>query len=182
MASRKGRLFLLALVIALATVLISQGTLRMMSPALALERAGTELVRLDPPAQPKEALYFIAFFTADLTIQILDLSGKIIGEGEHGGEVKCNRNNCNQATRLQLNDIEYKYKFTTRQALDPVAQRAVVEGMGTISSPGQKERFSFTATFQDNRDGTVLIRYGASRSDASFILPRAPGRLEFRAR
>ena len=46
----------------------------------------------------------------------------------------------------------------------------------------KKSGFLFTATFQDNQDGTVSVRYEASRPDASFIIPQAPGRLEFRRR
>jgi len=180
--------FLLAVVIGFATVLISLGALGMMAPALA---QGPELEKNVPVAQPPppdDDWFFIIVFTDPAKIEITDLTGNPAGEGTHVGEVRCNRNNCSQKTQLDLtlpltDPWSVEYKFTTRQALDPVEERAVVEGQGTISSRrGQKERFSFTATFQNNRDGTVWVRYEASRSDASFIIPRAPGRLEFQSR
>jgi hypothetical protein len=181
MQSIKIRSFLLAVISGLAALFISIGLLEM-SPALALERAGAEPMRLDPPAQPPppddDDLVFIAFFTDPLTIQVTDLSGNVVGEGVHESEVRCNGENCSQKTLLDFTDpgfAEYEYKFTTRQAVDPVEERAIVEGTGTISSHGQKERFLFTATFQNNRDGTVSVTYQASRPDASFIIPRLPG-------
>ena len=183
MVSKKRRSFLLAVAVGFAALVVSLGLLEM-SPALALERAGTDSVRLDAPAQAPpndDDLQFIAFFTDDLSIEITDLSGKVIGEGGHGGAVRCNRNNCSQETQLQFTvpltdpDLVYEYKFTTRKALDPASRIAVVGGRGTISSHGQKERFLFTATFRDNGGGTVAIRYEASNPDASFIIPEAPG-------
>jgi len=190
MVSRKRRSFLLAVAVGFGVLVVSLGLLEI-SPALALERAGTDSVRLDAPAQAPpndEDLIFIAYFTDDLSIDITDLSGNIIGEGEHGGAVRCNRNNCSQETQLQFTvpltdpDLVYEYKFTTRQALDPVEERAVVSGRGTISSLGQKERFLFTATFQNNRDGTLSVRYEASRPDASFIIPEQPGTFRISSR
>jgi hypothetical protein len=166
-----------------AALLISISLLEV-SPALAMERTGTEPLRLDPPAQPPppndEDLLFIAFFTDDLSL-IMDLSGNVIDdEGEHGGEARCNGDNCNKKAQVIISPSDvvttvYEYKFTTRQALDPDEGTAVVSGIGTISSRGQKERFSFTASFRDNRDGTVAVTYVASRPDASFIIPEAPG-------
>ena len=115
-------------------------------------------------------------FTDLLDIEITDLSGNVVGEGQHEGKVRCSGNsNCSQATQLQLNGIEYEYKFKARQALDPDERRAVVEGTGTIVRDDKKERFLFTATFEDNRDGTVRVRYEASRPDASFRVPKSPG-------
>jgi hypothetical protein len=182
MASKKLRSFLLAVAMGLAMVLISTSLLET-SPALARERAGTEPVRLDPPAQapPPEDFLFIVVFTDDLSI-ITYLSGNVIGEGEHGGEVKCNGDNCSKKTQLTVPYGSVEYKFTTRQALDPEEDRVVVAGSGKISSLGQKERFLFTATFEDNRDGTVRVTYVASRSDASFIIPRAPGTFSISSR
>ena len=58
----------------------------------------------------------------------------------------------------------------------------LVGGKGTVSNDGQKERFLFTATFENNRDGTVAVRYEASRPDASFVIPRVPGRFEISRR
>jgi hypothetical protein len=173
--------FLLALAISVVAVVISIGLLQI-SPALALERVGTEPMYLDPLAQPPlpDHLRFVAFFDDDLTVQITDLIGDVIGEGVHGGRVKCNGTSCSQQTYLRLDTASaetttYEYRFSSRQAIDPVARSVVVTGTGTISSQGQKERFSFTAVLQDNRDGTVSVTYVASRLDASFIVPRAPG-------
>jgi hypothetical protein len=189
MVSKKLWSFLMAAAMGILAVVVSIGLLEV-SPALALDRTGIESVRLAPPAQPPppndDDLQFIAFFTDDLSI-ITDLSGNVIGEGEHGGKIRCNKNTCNQQTNLTFrvvftDPIVYEYKFTTRLALNPEEESAVVAGKGTISSRGQKERFSFTATFQNNRDGTVWVRYEASRPDASFIIPEAPGRFVFRSR
>jgi hypothetical protein len=183
MVSKKLWSLLLAVAMGVVAVVISIG-LPEMSSALALEPAGTEPMYLDPLAQPPppnaDDFQFVAFFTDDLTVQITDPSGNVVGEGVHGGEVKCKRNGCSQQTYLSFGlplaeSTVYEYKFTTRLALDPEEERVVVEGKGTISSRGQKERFSFTATFQNNRDGTVSVGYVASRPDASFIIPRAPG-------
>jgi len=69
----------------------------------------------------------------------------------------------------------YEYKFGTRLALNAEEQVVVVEGRGAISGGGEKERFSFTATFRNNGDGTVFVAYAASRPDASFIIASAPG-------
>ena len=183
MVSKKLWSFLLAAAMGVVAVVISVGFLEM-SPALALERAGTESMYLDPLAQPLQAkddeLRFVAVF-ADSTVQIMDPSGSVVGEGVHGGEVKCKKDKCSQQTYLSLGVpfaefTVYEYKFATLQALDPVAERVVVAGTGTISSRVQKERFSFIATFQNNGDGTTMsVRYEASRPDASFIIPTAPG-------
>jgi len=180
MVSKKLWSFLLAIAGGLLAVVVSIGSLDV-SPAFALERTGIESARLAPPAQPPLPNVWVAVvFTDPAVIQITDLSGNVIGEGKHGGKVRCNSNTCNQQTYLTfgvpLTDlIVVEYRFTTRQALDPEEESVVVAGEGTISSQGQKERFSFTATFQNNRDGTVSARYEASRPDASFIIPRTSG-------
>jgi hypothetical protein len=70
-----------------------------------------------------------------------------------------------------ISTAEYQYKFKTWQAHDLDARRLVVAGSGTILNGDQKERFLFTATIQDNRDGTLAVTYVASRPDASFIIP-----------
>jgi hypothetical protein len=183
----KMRSLLLAVISGLAAVLISIGLLGL-SPALAQERELSGPVRQAAPEQPPpdDDFVIIVVFTDPAKIQITDLSGKVIGEGEHGGEVRCNRNKCSQKTQLSFgvpltDPTVYEYKFTTRQAIDPEAERAVVGGTGTISNRGQKERFSFTATFQNNKDdhnrndGTVSVTYQASRPDASFMIPKSPG-------
>jgi hypothetical protein len=192
MVSIRMRSVLLAVMMGLGAVFVSIGVLGM-SPAQAheLELTGSpSLAPAQPPPPDDDDLGFVAlYFTEPLTIQITDLSGNVVGEGVHGGEVRCNRNNCSQTTQLiytiPLTDwlwSEYEYKFTTRQAIDPVEERVVVGGTGTISSRGQKERFSFTAVFQNNRDGTVWVRYEASRPDASFIIPAAPGTFSISSR
>lgn len=184
---------LLVVSIGLAAVFITLGLLGTTSEVLAQEQAETEPTYIDPfyqppPPDPDEDLQFIAFFTDEVPIQITDLSGNVLGEGLHQGEVKCNSNNCSQKTVLSVgyyftDPVTYEYQFTTRQALDPEEERVVVSGKGRISSDGQKERFSFTATFQNNRDGTVWVRYEASIPDASFIIPYSSGTFEiFRRR
>ena len=173
--------FLLVLVSAFGAMLILTGLLGM-SPALAKGVEVTEPVILAPPAQrpPDDDWVIIVVFTDPVTSQVTDLSGNVIGEGTHEGAARCNRNHCNQKTsllyRIPLTEpYSIEYKFTTQQALDPEAERAVVKGTGTLSRRGQKERFSFTATFQNNMDGTVWVRYEASKPDASFIIPKSPG-------
>lgn len=181
MVSRKLWSVLSAVAVGFLAVVVSIGLLDV-SPALALQQTGTESVRLAPPAQPppNDDFVFVVVFTDPARVQITDLSGNARGEGEHMGKVRCNSNTCNQQTQLTFgipvtDPIVYEYKFTTRQALDPDEESVVVAGKGTISSRGQKARFSFTATFQNNGDGTVLARYDASRPDASFIIPRTSG-------
>lgn len=182
MVSKKLWSFLLAVAMGVVAVIVSIGSLEI-SSALAREGAGTKPMYLDPPAQPpppNNNVQFAAFFTEETSIQITDLSGNVVGEGMHGGEVKCNRDKCSQRTDLSFgipltDPTVYEYKFTTRQGLDPENERVIVAGEGAISSHRQKERFSFTATFQNNRDGTVSVSYAASRPDASYIVPRAPG-------
>lgn len=174
MISRQQRSFLLAVMAGLTAVFISLGVFGTLSPALAQE---PELAIKAPISQAPSRdtdIHFIAVFTDPPAYSIQDLDGIVIGEGTHEGQVRC-RNNCNQKTQLQLNGSEYEYQFKTREAVDLDERRVVVAGMGTINRNGQKERFLFTATFQDNRDGTVWVRYEASRSDASFIVPNSPG-------
>jgi hypothetical protein len=174
-----------AMLIGLAAVLVSLGLLEM-SRVPVQARTASEPVLWDLSAQPPPDFTLAAYFTDDLPIQVADLSGNVIGEGTHGGRIRCNGNTCSQKTELDIPisvistlSLQVEYQYTTRQALDPVAERAVVAGKGTIFSRGQKERFSFTGIIQDNRDGTVSVTYVASRPDASFIIPRAPGRLRY---
>ena len=191
MPSRNRSRILLAVTLGIV-VLFSSLVILEMSPVLALEREVTGPVKQAAPEQPPppfndDELIFSAYFTEDLEIQITDLSGNVIGEGTHQGQVKCYRDNCNQTTQLTLSPplregIVYEYKFTSRQVLDPEAQRVVVAGTGTIANQGQKERFSFIATFQNNQDGTVGVKYEASRPDASFIIPRSAGTFKISAR
>lgn len=127
---------------------------------------------------PNYTLPEVSLTTEATLLTVLDLAGNPIGEGVHGGDLKCIRDNCNKRIRLTVGEIEFEYQFKTLQAFDAEEMRAVVAGTGTIDNGRQKERFSFIATFQDNGDGTVTIRYEASRPDASFIIQRAPGTIE----
>ena len=125
-------------------------------------------------------------FTDTAPIQYTDLSGNLIGEGLHLGELRCVGDTCNQKIEFEpvfpgpgTEPLVVEYKFKSRQAFDPVAERVVVSGTGTIDNGGPKLKFSFTGTFQNNGDGTVLVRYEASAPEASFIFPEAPGTFSF---
>lgn len=152
------------------------------SPALAegpnqeiMEQVGrAELVQPPPPSV--DDWYFIALLP-EIVVDIEDLSGNVIGEGTHGGAIRCYKGNCSHKMLLQWTAplVEYEYRFTTAQAIDPVGERVVVSGVGTISSLGQRERFLFSGTFMNNGDGTVSVTYVASRPDASFNIPSSPG-------
>jgi hypothetical protein len=142
-------------------------------------------VRAQPPE--KEPSY-ATFFTNTDQIQLQDLSGAVVGEGTHLGKMMCNTSNCSQKTEVQLDFTVFftdpaaiAYKFGTRQAHDPEARRVVVDGSGTLTTDRMKEKFRFTATFEDNRDGTVTVIYEASRPDVSFIIT-APGRFVIESR
>lgn len=182
------RLPLLAVAVGFAAV-ISWLALMQVSSALAVEGAGTDAVLLEQPVlqQPEPSLIVIVVFTDPaFDIPILDLMGNVIGEGRHAGKLQCILNNCSQKAKLSfasplISTAEYEYKFKTLQAHDLDARRLVVAGSGTISNGDQKERFLFTATIQDNGDGTLAVRYESSRPDASFIIPESPGRLEIRS-
>lgn len=183
------RLPLLAVAIAFAAV-ISWLALMQVSSALALEGAGTGPVLLEQPElqQPEPSLsVFVVFTDPAFDIPITDLMGNVIGEGRHTGKLRCILGNCSQKANLSfasplISTAEYEYKFKTLQAFDHEARTAVVAGSGTISNGDQKERFLFTATIQDNLNGTLAVTYVASRPDASFIIPESPGRLEIRSR
>jgi hypothetical protein len=116
-------------------------------------------------------------------VAIKDLAGEDLGEGLHSGKVKCNTMHCSQKVTVilnagQVNETEIVYRFSTRQAFDPAVELAVIAGTGTINSATPREHFAFTATFQDNDDGTIAATYVASRPDASFYIPRTPGIFE----
>lgn len=131
-------------------------------------------------AQPLDADTFtstIVFQDPPAMVQITDLNGNSLGEGEHGGQVRCYKDTCNKVTELQLNDIAYRYKAKTILALDLIAARVIVEGTGTIDSNGQKEGFTYTAIFQGNLDNTISVSYQASNPNASFIILNTPGTL-----
>jgi hypothetical protein len=132
------------------------------------------------PAMAQDLTGVIVDFPDSGVITVQDLTGNPIGEGEHSGTARCYDGNCGQKTELQFTDLSVtvEYKFKNLQALAPTEKRAVVGGTGLISSEDGKEKFSFTAIFQDNSDGSVMATYVASRPDASFIVT-APGTLTF---
>ncbi len=185
MEFRRIHILLVAAAIGLAAALISLGLLGTTSPALAQEAEMTGPINLAPGMQAPAPEYdYSIYYTFSLNLEITDLSGNVVGEGMHGGKLRCIGDNCNQRTEVSFTsvfaplyrtDVEYDYRFTSRQAHDLEAESVVVAGTGTLSSNGQKERFTFTATFQNNRDGTVSATYVASRPDASFRIPSAPG-------
>jgi hypothetical protein len=108
--------------------------------------------------------------------------GNVPGTGVHVGELLCLGDICNQKIEFEpvslqtsTDTVVYEYKFKSRQAFDPEAERVVVAGTGTILNNGPKIRFSFTGVFQNNGDGTVQVTYIASAPEASFSFPAAPG-------
>lgn len=170
---------ILAVVVGLGALFISLGFLGMTPSALAQGPQAEAIVPVSQ-APPEDDFRFFVVFTDPFGVDIEDLSGNVVGEGVHSGKAKCHRDICSQKTELQLtipltDPWSVEYKFASRQALDPVEERVVVAGTGTISSRAQKERFSFTATFQNNSDGTVSVTYVASRPDVSFFVPNTPG-------
>lgn len=124
-------------------------------------------------------------FTDTSPIQYTDSSGTA-GVGVHLGELRCVNDNCNQKIEFVpilaqpgSEYIEFEYKFKSRLAFDPAAERVVVSGTGTILNGGPKAKFSFTGTFENNGDGTVFVTYTASTPEASFSFPAAPGTFSF---
>lgn len=170
----------LTLFIGLAAVFILLGLLGSTSVVLAKGQELTVAANLESRMQPLLQLSHSVVFTDPAVIKVQDLFGNV-GEGIHTGEVRCTGgDNCNKKTQLQFTssftDVGVlSYQFKTLQALDPERRRSVVAGTGTIYNNGQRERFLFTATFDDNRDGTIAVTYVASRPDASFMIPRSPG-------
>lgn len=172
MKTRNRRYIFLAMISSLVTVLIWTGL-------LGVSRVQAQPWQAQPPPPNDEDLQFIAFFTDELTIQISDLGGNIVGEGTHLGRVLCPGSNCSQKTSLDFSlnfaiPTQIDYKFKELLALDPEAERAVVAGVGAIKSDHMNEKFSFSAVLQNNGDGTISVTYVASRPDASVAL-RSPG-------
>ena len=98
------------------------------------------------------------------------------------GSKKSVGENCNQKIAFEplspgsgTVTLVYEYKFKSRQAFDPAAERVVVSGSGTISGAGPKIKVSFTAVFENNGDGTVQVTYIASTPEDSLMFPAAPG-------
>lgn len=121
-------------------------------------------------------------------LEVTDLSGNVVGEGEHWGELRCAGPACSGKTQLSITtpnrSFQLEYGFAARQAVDSLQEMAVVTGSIYLTDPtwykGQVQIIPFTATFQKNGDGTVSARYDAARPDASFIIRASPGTLVFR--
>lgn len=180
----------LAVVIGLAAVFLSLELLGMTSAALAQEPQEHELIGhlfQEPGVQPVPQIAHSVFFTDPALHTVRDLAGKVVGQGVHTGEVRCRGDNCNKKIQLDLHvgsdRVGYEFHFKTLEALDPEERRSVVAGTGTIyKSSFERARFLFTATFEDNRDGTVSVTYVAPRPDASFTIPALPGIFEIISR
>ena len=183
MTGRKLSIFLSAMTVGVVAVFIISIGLLGLTPARAQEQGVTDSARQTTPAQQAQTIYRVTVdFTPSTSVSIMDRMGNVISEvGTHGGQLRCNDNNCNQKTQVIVDPsatdpVVYEYRFMTRQVFDPVQQTVIVAGTGTVSSGGAKERFSFTATFADNRDNeTISVIYDASRPDASFIILKSPG-------
>lgn len=173
----------LMVIITLAAVSLSLDLLGTSSAVLAQELREQEPggpVNLEPRMQQQPPqLVTVLVFTDPAAHVVEDLAGNAIGQGVHIGESRCRGDNCNKKTKLDLligsDRVEFQYQFKTLQAIDPEARRLVVSGRGTISSDPRKETFLFTATIQDNMDGTMKVTYVSSRPDASFLIPKSPG-------
>lgn len=157
-----------------AVILFLMGMLDV-SPAFAKEQMENVYVQQQP--LPDDGLSFIVYFTEELTT-ISNLSGIVIGDGVHEGVFACINDRCLQKTYLSFTNpmiaaAEFEYRFTNRLVFDPTTGLAIVGGTGTIRVDGKKEKFEFTATIQDNADGTLSVRYLSSRPDASFSLQAA---------
>jgi hypothetical protein len=70
--------------------------------------------------------------------------------GVHVGELRCVGDTCNQKIAFEplspgpgTEPLVFEYKFKSRVAFDPDAERGFVSGTGTISGAGPKVRFSF---------------------------------------
>ncbi len=175
----------LAVVIGLATVFLSFALLGMTTSVFAQEQELTAQINSAPIMARPDIDFTVVFTDPAVYLVVYDLAGDPVGEGMHIGGVRCRGDNCNKNTQIlftippegaTVSGVEYR--FTNRIAIDPDARRVIVQGVGTVYSDGQKERFSFVATFEDNRDGTVLVSYDASNPDVSFIIPKSPGIFE----
>jgi hypothetical protein len=173
----------LAVVIGLSVTVGIIGLLGMISPVLAEEQELTGPERLFPSMVKPEIDFTVVFTDPVEYLVVYNLAGNPVGEGNHWGAVRCRGDNCNKNTQIlftvPLTDpVEVEYRYSNRVALDREARRAMVQGVGILYNGHQKERFSFVATFEDNRDGTVFVRYEASRPDASFVIPNSSGKFE----
>ena len=182
MRSPKKTALLLAVSISLAGVFGLLGPLGMTAKVQAQEEALHEQINLTLQMQASPKDIILVTFTDTSPIPYTDLSGNLIGEGVHVGQLWCAGDICNHKIEFEAvspqpttDTVVYEYKFKSRLLLDPVAEIVVVSGTGTMSNGGQKTKFSVTGVFQNNGDGTVSVTYNASTPDASFIFPAAPG-------
>jgi hypothetical protein len=183
---RKIKLLLLPVVLSFAGVLLLLGLITA-SSAFAHEQEGaTFSVQLAP--EPVTQVSFTLTPTKNtVSVTMTSLTGEPIGTGTQEGKVRCHGDNCNQKINISYiplssyvtGTLYIEYKFTSSQFSDPVAKRLVVDCTGSISEGGPKQRFSCTASFSDNGDGTITAIYAASREDASLIVPNYPGRMVF---
>lgn len=154
--------------------------LSLLSVSSASAQARTEIEEKPYSIEEPVIYYTVPLTDPDL---VFDPFGNLIGEGIHTGKMVCSSNNCRGKTELyfppQIDSANYEYKFSSLLTRDPVERRAVVGGTGKITEAGKKVRFSFTATFTDNRDGTVSVEYHASLPEASFIIPQSAGQIKF---
>lgn len=164
-----------AVVKGLAAVFILAALLGVASTALAQEQGLIGHLNLQP--LPPVGAHLVVF-TDPVAHPVVDREGNVL-QGVHTGEVRCLGDNCNKKTQLDLlvgsDRVVYEYQFKSLQALDSEARRSVVVGRGTMDDGLQRAKFLFTATFEDNGDGTVEVTYEASRPDASFRIPTSPG-------
>lgn len=162
---------LLTVVVGTATALVLVGFAGM-SPALA---------KPPPPPPASDPWVVVVVYTDPVGVSITDLVGNVLGEGVHEGGIRCYQNsNCNGQTELYFTNPStnnsYEYKAATLLTIDPEEQRAIVTGTGILYKDGRKEgRFSYSATIEDNRDGTIKVTYISSNPGASFIIPNSPG-------
>ena len=189
MIFRKILLIVLAVIIAFAALFTMLDVFGKAAPAAAsgqeraAARAEEPAQRAKPTADPILDVAVVTTGDIENLVQITDLSGAILGEGLHIGRVKCTGDNCSQRMTIELIELiepgyegkSYEYKFSSRLAISEEDRRVVVGGVGTLTSGQQKERFTFTATFEDNRDGSFASTYVGSRPDVSFIIPRTRG-------
>ncbi|MGD2027062.1 MAG: hypothetical protein PVI99_04530 [Anaerolineales bacterium] len=180
MRSQNKRVLLLAVSICLVMVFLF-GLLGKTATVHAQEKSTREKMDLTLKIHAAPNIILVTF-TDTSPIQYTDLSGNVIGEGMHVGELLCIGDNCNQKVKFEpisagqnTEPVVFEYKFKSKQAFDPVTERVVVSGTGTLSNAGQKTRFSFTGVFENNGDGTVKVTYISSTPEASFIFPAAPG-------
>lgn len=173
MLIRKLQLIVSTGVIVLFAVFILSGLLGTAAPVLAREQTQELPTELD-----------LAAVINDSDAEVLKLDGSAAGTGSVAGKVNCIKDHCSNKMILDLAGFRYVYRFSSKVSLDPVNRRAVVGGTGTLINVAdhQKERFSFTATVEDNGDGTLFTKFETSIPEISFIIPTAEGTIGFGSR